>query len=128
MANYNNPGELPTGIHRAILHILQMHMGELRAISRDDLVSQVGLAGIRTTERQARLAIHQLRREGYLICAMAGEGGGYYMAQTSEEYAQFRKREYAAKISDMSETMSAMDNAARRQFGGGFQAWQESLL
>ena len=68
-----------------------------------------------------REAIKQLRRQGHLICSMPGVDGGYYMAKSSAEYEEFRQVEFNAKITDMLETLRAMDAGARSQFGNGLQ-------
>jgi len=117
---------MPVGLDRAILRVLSYHVGKTAAIGRMDLVRQVGQLGCATTERQLREAIKQLRRgkdgqPSYLICSAAGEDGGYYLASSRQEYEEFRKIEYAGKISDMAETMSAMDQAAQKAFGAGVQ-------
>ncbi len=105
------------GLERAVLRVLSYHIGRSRAIGRDDLVLQVGYMGSASTERQVREVIHQLRRQGFLICSAAGVEGGYWIAESRQEYDEFRQAEFAAKISDMSETMAAMDSAAQIAFG-----------
>lgn len=120
--------EIPVGLGRGIASVMKDHVGELRAIGRMDLVSAVNLLGFSVDERQVRAAIRQLRRDGHLICSVSGENGGYYVAESSTEYANFRRKEFAAKIGDMTETMTAMDAAARKRFGPGYLYVQESLL
>ncbi len=111
---------MPAGLDRAVLRVVSGYQAAL-PIGRVRMVYNVGLAGFHVSERQVREAIKGLRRQGHLICSTPGENGGYYMASTLEEYREFRKNEYAAKIADMAETMQAMDAAARAQFGDGFQ-------
>jgi len=69
----------------------------------------------------ARQCIHDLRRNGHLICSMPGEDGGYYLAASLEEFREFCERELHPKAIDMLETESAMKEAARRQFGDAVQ-------
>jgi Mrp family chromosome partitioning ATPase len=120
--------EMPAGLGHGIATVLKDHVGELHAIGRMDLVSAVSLMGFTADERQVRAAIRQLRRDGHLICSASGENGGYYIAENSAEYANFRRDEFAAKIEDMSETMTAMDTAARKRFGPGYLYVQERLI
>lgn len=112
---------MPPGLERAILRVLSYHIGKDRAIGRMEMVRQVGQLGCSTTERQLHEQIKQLRRDGYLICSAAGEDGGYYLAANHQEYNEFRQIEFAGKIADMAETMTAMDKAALRDFGVGVQ-------
>ena len=111
---------MPPGLDRAVLRVVSAYK-TAAPIPRGTLVIAVGMNGFHVSERQVRETIKTLRRQGHLICSVPGNDGGYYMAASLEEYREFRKNEYAAKISDMSETMRAMDDAARAQFGDGFQ-------
>ena len=108
-------------IFDAVIRCLSKRTGRANCISRDNLVNQVRYYGMQVHERQVREAIKQLRRAGHLICSAAGEGGGYYMAGSKQEYSEFRQAEFAAKISDMSETMRAMDQTAQKDFGSAIQ-------
>lgn len=92
-----------------------------KPVSRTELVKSVVRMGFLTGERQVREAIKQLRRRGHLICSMPGTDGGYYMATTREEYEEFRRIEFNAKITDMLETLRAMDASARDKFGDNLQ-------
>ena len=112
--------DLPPGIERAVFHTVREYTA-LHPISRVKLVEDVNRMGHPADERQVREAIKALRRNGYLICATAGTGGGYYLAHSHEEYLTFRQREFDAKIGDMLETRKAMDATARERFGDGVQ-------
>lgn len=112
--------ELPPGLDRAVLRVVGAYTVEY-PISRQQLVGSVGSLGFSASERQVREMIKQLRRRGHLICSTPGINGGYYMARSMEEYQEFRETEFAAKISDMAETLRAMDATAREQFGPGYQ-------
>ena len=114
---------MPDGLDRAILRTLSFHVGKKNAIGRSELV--VTLAGFHAHERQVRQCIHDLRREGHLICSTPGEDGGYYMAATLAEFDEFCERELHPKAIDMLETESAMKMSARQRFG---EASQPSLL
>jgi len=111
---------MPPGLDRAILRVTSGYRAA-RPIARGNLVISVNRLGFPASERQVREMIKQLRRQGHLICSTPGNDGGYYLAQTLAEYQEFRDTEFAAKIKDMSETLRAMDNAAREQFGEGRQ-------
>lgn len=112
--------EMPPGLDRAVLRVVEL-ITVMNPIPRGELVARVQLLGWLASERQVRETIKQLRRRGYLICSTPGNDGGYYMANSLKEYEEFRKNEYAAKITDMAETMRAMDAAARERFGDGYQ-------
>ncbi len=111
---------LPPGLERAILRIVTQYT-RANPISRGNLTAHCAMLGVRTTERVVREAIKQLRRQGHLIGSAAGEDGGYYMVRTRDEYEEFMRIEFGAKIYDMLETKSAMDKSAREQFGDGHQ-------
>jgi predicted transcriptional regulator len=113
--------KMPPGIERGTLRIISYHIGKPRAIGSNALVAALSSLGIHTNERQVRIVIRDLRRAGHLICSVPGDNGGYYLASNRVEYDEFRQAEYQAKISDMQETMTAMDKAARQAFGIGYQ-------
>ncbi len=118
MSTYDDEIKLmPPGLDRAVLRALSFHVGREKAIGRDDLVEACGRVGFKSTERQVRETIKQLRREGHLICSAPSINGGYWLANNRLEYNAFRKTEYRAKILDMEETLKAMDASADSQFG-----------
>jgi hypothetical protein len=129
--------EMPAGAERAVLRVLSFHIGLGQAIQKDTLISESAKHGAHfSNERQVRLTIVDLRKQGIPICASSGESG-YYLAGTLEEYKEFRGREYVKKIVDMRETVSAMDNHVKRMFAGEYaeykrqqseQAGQPSLI
>jgi len=105
------------GLDAAIMAVLAGHVGAGAAIGRRDLVAAVReRLGEKVHERKVREAIRDLRRRGAPICAVAGEGGGYYLAANMGELEDFFRREFLAKIDDMRETMRAMRDAARLVF------------
>ena len=109
------------GLDRAILRVLSDRIGRHKAIGRFDLVESCRRLGFPSTERQMRDMVKQLRRKGHLICSVAGEDGGYYLAGSKAEYDEFRQIEFAGKINDMAETLKAMDQAANERFGSVLQ-------
>jgi hypothetical protein len=102
-------------LERAMLRILSFHIGKNHAISKPQLLRDLGRSGFHVSERQARGEIVELRKHGHLICSSSGDGG-YYIAETNEEYEEFAQVEYRAKIIDMSETLRAMDDGAGKFF------------
>jgi DNA-binding transcriptional regulator PaaX len=99
----------------AILQVLLRHHGRAHAVSRNSLLSQVGRFNVK--ERILRDRIKQLRRAGFLIGSAPGEDGGYYLITDAQEFEDFMREEFMAKIGDMSETVKAMRYAAAEQFG-----------
>jgi len=108
---------MPHGIERAMLRVLSYHMGKENAISKPDLMLELKRLGFRTSERQARACIVELRKHGHLIASSSGEGG-YFLCSSMEEYNEFAQVEYKSKIVDMSQTLAAMDEGARDLFRG----------
>lgn len=114
--------DMPAGLDRQILRILQLHRGRDNAIGRDQLVAGVRISGFRRIdERQVREMIKQLRRAGHLIGSAAGGGGGYYLIASQAEFEEFAQQEYKAKISDMAETLRAMQLTAENLWGPHLQ-------
>ncbi|MHB0922581.1 MAG: hypothetical protein ACYC3H_01275 [Bellilinea sp.] len=112
---------MDVGLDKAVIRIIS-HYFEPRPISRGSLLVAVAQLGHKISdEKEVRDSIHRLRRMGFLICARSGNNGGYYMARSLKEYERFELKELTSKISDMSETRSIMREAARAQFGDGYQ-------
>lgn len=100
---------------RAVLY--RWHRGKKHAAGRDTLLRAIAVEeGQRVSERVMREAIKHLRRDGVLICSLPGVDGGYYIAETAQEFDEFVQREFAAKIADMSETLRRMQTSARATF------------
>lgn len=116
---------MPFGLDRALLRILTFHNGRENAIGRGEMVNTLKQHGFDVHERQARQVIHDLRRDGHLICSAPGEAGGYYMAQSNKEVDEFIQRELHPKAMDLLETEKSIREAARQKFGEGYQ---ESLF
>jgi len=112
---------MPAGLDKAVIRTISKYF-EPRPISRGSLLVAVAQLGFRVSdEKEARDSIHRLRRMGFLICARSGKYGGYYMARSLKEYEQFELKELTSKIADMTETRTIMREAARAQFGDGYQ-------
>ena len=114
---------MPYGLEKHILTALSNRVGKDNAIKRYDLLSVINsIPGFdKTSDRQLRKSINDLRKGGQLIASLATEDGGYYVCANLEEYYEFANRELGAKIRDMSETLREMEKAARQQFGDSFQ-------
>lgn len=111
----------PVELRDHLIEILARYPGKEAAIGRQALTNRVYQRGFRVSERQVRECIKYLRRNGYLICSTAGIKGGYYMASTKAEFAEFDHDEFGAKIADMNETRQAMLKTAIKQFGDAVQ-------
>ncbi len=121
MTPRNRTTYYPPELRQHLVEILACYQGKPAAIGRSALVNRCYQRGFRVSERQVRECIKWLRRNGYLICSMAGTKGGYYMASTKDEFAEFDHDEFGAKIADMNETRQAMLKTAVRQFGNAVQ-------
>lgn len=109
----------PPDLGRIILTILSR--GKEYALGGSRLVARLELSGHRTNERAVRQAIHDLRRDGHLICSAPGEDGGYYLAASLQEFDEFIQRELHPKAMDLLETERAMKASARRVWGDAVQ-------
>jgi len=117
---------LPPGLDLAILRVLsEQDVTKENPLSRKDLQAKLNSVGIPVKERSLRLCISQMRRSGHLIGSTPGVGGGYWLISSAGDFEEFIATEYRAMITDMQETLSAMQSAARRQFG---QSRQISLF
>lgn len=109
-----------------VLYVINMHRGQQNAISRWEMVEKVfgrDAALVRsdgnTQDRQLRRSIERLRKQGHIISNL-GEGSGYFLATTPEEYQAFRSA-YGAHAFPIMETIKEMDKAAREQWPNPLQ-------
>ena len=116
-ANYERLiNDMPAGADRTVLRVMSYHQGQDNAIQKLDSMAECAKLRARMSdERQIRLVIVKLRKQGIPICSSSGESG-YFLAATLAEYMEFRAREYVKKITDMRETVTAMDGTARAMF------------
>lgn len=110
---------MPAGIDRGIMSVLRFHVGKERAIQKGEIIEDMKRMGYYCHERQFRERIHELRRQGWLIASLSADG--YYLVANKIEYSEFRESEFTARIDDLSITRSAMDTAAKQQFGEAVQ-------
>jgi len=100
--------------------ILSYHVGEDNAISRKELLRQFRQRH-NLTDRQIRLLINQMRKDGEPICSRGGRNGGYWIARNYSELEAFIEGELRSRAYDMLETAKKMENAGRLLFSGGEQ-------
>lgn len=115
---------MPVSAERAVLRVLSFRIGLANAIQKADLIAECAKAGtVFKDERQARKTIVDLRKRGIPICSSSGESG-YYLAANLAEYREFVGREYLKKISDMRETVTAMNDSIRTMFPREYAQYQ----
>lgn len=114
--------------------ILLGHIGSGKAVRIDRLTNEINyeikitnignrmrqkdVKEIRSIKsRQVRKIIQDLRIQGWLICSIACEGGGYFLANNMEEVAGFIENEYDKKIKSMQVSRSIVLDNAKKIFG-----------
>ena len=99
----------------ALLKLLERnHVGKENAIRAYELALMFG----DNTDRPTRLAIQDLRNDGTLILSSShGEFKGYFMANTLEEYEEFRAHNFRSRAMSILVTDRAMAKAAQQIFG-----------
>ncbi len=108
---------LPPGLERAMLRILEFHKGRENAISRGQLLKDLATHGFKVHEREARAMINLLRKKGVEICSTGGGDGGYWLAKDSQELEEYLVSEPLARIKDLGQQVIAMRAAAERHWG-----------
>lgn len=110
---------MPAGLDRAVLRILGFHQGRDKAIKKQDFIEQLGTMGFRVRdERILRAQIDELQRQGHLICSSSSsKDGGYYLAGSWEEVAEFDERELTPRLASISEKRSIMRRKAEELWG-----------
>jgi hypothetical protein len=120
---YEELQHLPEGLEAAVLDALTHDsIGKPNVMSRHDLIYLASARMMRQIpDRQIRLAVHNLRIKGNLVCSAPGDDGGYWLAANLEEVDECCRREFHAKAMDLLKTENAMHEAARLLFGDAFQ-------
>lgn len=117
MYDHQRTKQKAESIQERVLALLEeRHVGRRNAIKARDLAERVG-----ERERTVRAAISQARKDGALILSAISPPYGYFVAETAEEWREFRNSNLRPRALDILETDSAMAKAARRRFGPAVQ-------
>lgn len=113
-------------LDREVRFVIYQHKGGQNAVRRWDLTLRIfGEDAVldrsdgNTYDRQLRKSIERLRRQGHLICNL-GNGDGYFLASTKDEYQDFRSV-YGAHAFPIMETIRALDQAAGQKWPNPLQ-------
>ncbi|MFC1936710.1 hypothetical protein ACFLYP_03490 [Chloroflexota bacterium] len=115
--NYSQVDLMPVGLKRTVARSLEQRQGEENAIRKEQIISlckQMGFSQEKNLSRKVRVAIHELRREGWLICS-SSSGAGYWLAANHHE-AQTFINEMRSRAADISQTIRALERASGEQF------------
>ncbi len=106
--------ETAAGRKQALLLLLERsHVGKENAIKAWELAGMFG----DNNDRATRLAIQDLRNDGALILSSChGEFKGYFIANTQEEYEEFRDHNFRSRAMSILVTDRAMAREARKVF------------
>ena len=120
---------LPAGLDRALLRVLQFHRGRTNAISRRDLLKDLTFMGFQMKDdRPMRICINQFRKEGVEICSTGGKKSGYWLAANQEELNEWIQNESEARLKDFGKQIRAMRAAADKRWGRYSPEKQASLF
>lgn len=108
--------QLDPGVKRAVLRVLSYHVGRQNAVSRTELVAETNRL-VPCHDRQVRLVVNELRKEGALICSTGGIDGGYWLAQDMEELRAYLDAEVWSRVGDLTQQAQAMVQAGMAQWG-----------
>lgn len=119
----NQKRQCNEAIKSAIFSVLSDHWGIDNAISANELKSVLNFSsgGKSISSREIRNCISELRKDGNLICSLAGSSekhgnvSGYFIPATFEEYKAYRNF-YTSYATDIFETIRAMDKEAKATF------------
>lgn len=114
------------GLARLVASILEKRIGVENALGRNRILQLIREMPIyrKTSDRQLRSALEELRGAGILVCNMSS-GGGYFLAANEREYLAF-KNLYLAHCTSMLESLKKMDQTAKKKWGS--LALQDRLL
>lgn len=108
---------LPPGLERAMLRVLSFHQGRGNAIGRGELVNALRRHGFAVSEREMRLQVNLLRKQGQPICSTGGAEGGYWLAANWDELVEYLDREVHSRAMDLLEQEKALRAEAERRWG-----------
>lgn len=109
MSNYywDHLQKMDEGLDKLVLGILVNRKGKDRAIAKyliqSRVISHQGFEDV--DERQIRLSVENMRRQGLRICS---DVNGYYLANTEQEYQEFAAI-YGKAARSIFKTIRAMD-------------------
>lgn len=109
--------ELPPGLTRIVGRIIGYHKGRENAITKQELLSQVkanGYGNSKNLSRKIRVAVHELRNEGLLICSTSS-GAGYWIATDYSEAADCFC-EMKGRGTDILKTARKLEETANKKF------------
>lgn len=117
MANVLTDSELDYALRR----LMELHQGRENAIERWELVRRLFGEGSdlprddgNVQDRQVRAAVQRLRHGGMMILDM-NDGRGRFVAQSAEEYHEFRTK-YLQPLRSRAELIRAMDRHAKEKW------------
>jgi hypothetical protein len=110
---------MPYGLEKAISRILLNHIGEENGIFKFDLISSLKSVGFNIDERHLRMAIYNLRHDGWLIGSLST--AGYFLIKNRQEFEKVAKNEFQEKIDNMKDTLDVMTTNANKQLGQSYQ-------
>jgi len=111
---------MPVGLEREILRILDFHRGHQNVISRKTLIKNLDSIGFKVDDRKVRACINKLRKSekpGSWICSTGGIEGGYWMAESQEELEEYIRQEQESRLKDFAKQTKAMRVAAEKYWG-----------
>jgi hypothetical protein len=100
-----------------VLFLIGFHHGRDQALSRDEFLHQIHSHGFDVDERELRIAIHDLKKDGHLIVSSGGSKGGYWLATGWNEVDEYLEREVRARALDLLEQERIFLRAAAIEFG-----------
>lgn len=109
--------EYPPGLEKTIYQALFRCPGRDNAISRARLLMVVQSCHPKTTDRQLRACINQMRKDGVMICSTGGEDGGYWLAANWDELNEYLDREVHSRLTDLAEQERALKEAGVSRWG-----------
>lgn len=111
------PIEYHPSIEKTVMQVLSDCQGRDNAISRHALLSLVQSVHPKTSDRQLRACINQLRKDGVMICSTGGEDGGYWTPANWDELSEYIEREIHSRLVDLAEQESALKKAGEERWG-----------
>lgn len=113
------------GMGQMVFSILLDHVGKKKSILGSKLVYKLKQFfpddNSTDLQRKMRLAIADLRKQGYLIASAPGKLGGYWLPANRKEFDEFIRHEFIKKIEDMAITKNILVTAADKQLGLVYQ-------